>query len=150
MADFLSDFGGSLGDKVLPNGDALNRKIDGQREKFLKGISSTKYGKKEDPTYLHFRFIFDFGDTSEMDPETFLAPSPLFRSATRDSNRNIANIDAAADAANVVLVLTSIQDLSDVFIFVLTGLKYKQNVPKPAEFDNFTVVGYKEDPKAEL
>ena len=100
MADFLSDFGGSLGDKVLPNGDALNRKIDGQREKFLKGISSTKYGKKEDPTYLHFRFIFDFGDTSEMDPETFLAPSPLFRSATRDSNRNIANIDAAADAAN--------------------------------------------------
>jgi hypothetical protein len=55
-----------------------------------------------------------------------------------------------ADAANVVLVLTSIQDLSDVFIFVLAGLKYKQNVPKPAEFDNFTVVGYKEDPKAEL
>ncbi len=102
MADFLSDFGGSLGDKVLPNGDAIKRKIDGQRETFLKGISSTKYGKKEDPTYLHFRFIFDFGDTSEMDPETFLAPSPLFRSATRDSVGNIANIDAAADAANKI------------------------------------------------
>ena len=79
MADFLSDFGSSLGDKVLPNGDALNRKIDFQRDKFLKGISSTKHGKKEDPTYLHFKFIFDFGDTSLIDPETFLAPSPLFR-----------------------------------------------------------------------
>lgn len=79
MADFLSDFGGSLGDKVLPNGDALKRKVDAQRETWLKGISSTKYGKKEDPTYLHFRFIFDFASTAIIDPETFLAPSPLFR-----------------------------------------------------------------------
>jgi len=102
MADFLSDFGGSLGDKVLPNGDALNRKIDGKRETFLKGISSTKHGKKEDPTYLHFRFIFDFGDTSEMDPETFLAPSPLFRSATRDSVGNVVNIDAIQDATEAI------------------------------------------------
>lgn len=84
MADFLSDFGGSLGDKVLPNGDALKRKIDSKRETWLKGISSTKYGKKEDPTYLHFRFIFDFGEGSEMDPETFLAPSPLFKSVVKD------------------------------------------------------------------
>ena len=79
MADFLSDFGGSLGDKVLPNGDALKRKVDSQRENWLRGISSTKYGKKEDPTYLHFRFIFDFAATAVIDPETFLAPSPLFR-----------------------------------------------------------------------
>lgn len=79
MADFLSDFSSRLGDKVLPNGDALNRKIDFQRDKFLKGISSTKHGKKEDPTYLHFKFIFDFGNTSLIDPETFLPPSPLFR-----------------------------------------------------------------------
>jgi len=50
----------------------------------------------------------------------------------------------------VVLVLTSIQDLADVFILVLAGLKYKQKVPKPAEFDNLTVVGYKELPNAEL
>jgi hypothetical protein len=55
-----------------------------------------------------------------------------------------------ADAAKVVLVLTSIQDLSDVLIFMLAGLKYRLKVPNPAEFDNLTVVGYKEDPKAEL
>lgn len=79
MADFISDFGAGLKGNVLPNGDALNRKIDSQREKFLKGISSTKHGKKEDPTYLHFKFIFDFGNTSLIDQETFLAPSPLFR-----------------------------------------------------------------------
>jgi hypothetical protein len=29
-------------------------------------------------------------------------------------------------------------------------LKYKLKVPKPAEFDNLTVVGNKDDPKAEL
>ena len=58
MADFISDFGSNLKGSVIPNGDALNRKIDFQREKFLKGISSTKHGKKEDPTYLHFKFIF--------------------------------------------------------------------------------------------
>ncbi|NBU96747.1 MAG: hypothetical protein EBS19_00815 [Spirochaetia bacterium] len=93
MADFLSDFGGSLKDKVLPNGDALKRKIDGQRETWLKGISSTKHGKKEDPTYLHFRFIFDFGDTTFLDPETFLPPSPLFRPMDKaKSNQAINNL----------------------------------------------------------
>lgn len=80
MADFISDFGRALGDKVLPNGDILNRKIDFQREKFLKGVSTTKHGKKEDPTYLYFKFIFDFGISNAIDPQTFLAPSPLFRS----------------------------------------------------------------------
>jgi hypothetical protein len=82
MADFISDFGSGLGERVIPNGDTLNRKIDFQREKFLKGISSTKHGKKEDPTYLHFKFIFDFGLSSLIDETTFLAPSPLFRSDT--------------------------------------------------------------------
>jgi hypothetical protein len=91
MADFLSDFSSNLGGKVLPNGDALNRKIDFQRDKFLKGISSTKHGKKEDPTYLHFKFIFDFGNNSLMDPETFLAPSPLFRSYDDRSYNDIVN-----------------------------------------------------------
>jgi hypothetical protein len=33
---------------------------------------------------------------------------------------------------------------------MLAGLKYKLKVPKPAEFDNLTVVGNKDDPKAEL
>ena len=70
MADF-----GNFGDGVK---DSLNRKIDYQREKFLKGISTSRHGKKEDPTYLHFRFIFDEGISSRIDPETFLAPSPLF------------------------------------------------------------------------
>ena len=72
MADFFDKFG----DEVKKS---LNRKIDYQREKFLKGISTSKHGKKEDPTYLHFRFIFDEGITDAIDPETFLAPSPLFR-----------------------------------------------------------------------
>jgi len=71
MADF-----GNFGDEVKKS---LNRKIDYQREKFLKGISTSRHGKKEDPTYLHFRFIFDEGISSRIDPETFLAPSPLFR-----------------------------------------------------------------------
>jgi hypothetical protein len=53
-------------------------------------------------------------------------------------------------AANVVLVLTSIQDLSEVVILVLAGLKYKQKVPKPAEFDSLTVVGNNEEPNEEL
>jgi hypothetical protein len=80
MADFASEFkSGPLGSKITPNGDALKRKIDSTRDTFLKGISSTKHGKKEDPTYLHFKFIFDFGNTTFIDPETFLAPSPLFR-----------------------------------------------------------------------
>ena len=72
MADFFDKFG----DEVKKS---LNRKIDYQREKFLKGISTSKHGKKEDPTYLHFRFIFDEGITDVIDPETFLAPSPLFK-----------------------------------------------------------------------
>jgi hypothetical protein len=95
MADFLSDFGGSLGDKVLPNGKALKRKIDSKRETWLKGISSTKYGKKEDPTYLHFRFIFDFAESSEMDPETFLAPSPLFKSASAEGTESASSLASA-------------------------------------------------------
>ena len=84
MADFASNLGSGLKNNLVPNGGILNRKIDFQREKFLKGISTTKHGKKEDPTYIYFKFIFDFGDTSIMDPETFLAPSPLFRSYKQD------------------------------------------------------------------
>jgi hypothetical protein len=72
MADFRDLVGGEIK-------KSLNRKIDYQREKFLKGISTSKHGKKEDPTYLHFRFIFDEGNSNKIDPETFLAVSPLFR-----------------------------------------------------------------------
>jgi len=101
MADYFdgSGFGSSLGNKVLPDGDALKRKVDSQRETWLRGISSTKFGKKEDPTYLHFRFIFDFGENSIMDPETFLAPSPLFRSVPNDNDQ------IQRDAENTVVGL---------------------------------------------
>jgi hypothetical protein len=94
MADFISDFGGGLGNRLIPTGDALQRKIDFQRDKFLKGISTTKHGKKEDPTYLYFKFIFDFGDTSSLDEEgTFLPISPLFR---RSSDGSLTESDYEA------------------------------------------------------
>lgn len=72
MADFSDIVGGEIK-------KSLNRKIDYQREKFLKGVTTSKHGKKEDPTYLHFRFIFDKGISGSIDPETFLAISPLFK-----------------------------------------------------------------------
>ncbi len=113
MANFLSDLkSGPLGSKLIPDGDALKRKVDGQRETFLKGVSTTKHGKKEDPTYLHFRFIFDFGETSIMDPETFLAPSPLFRPTERTANDDEINSFARAsgvaeqDLPNYIRALT--------------------------------------------
>ena len=85
MADFSSDFTSNLGGNVIPNESSLDRKIDFQREKFLKGVSTTRHGKKEDPTYLYFKFIFDFAVSGEIDPETFLAPSPLFRPVSAES-----------------------------------------------------------------
>jgi len=107
MADYFSGFGSSLGDKVLPTGDALKRKVDGQRENWLRGISTTKHGKKEDPTYLHFRFIFDFGDTSLIDPETFLPPSPLFRAVSSDNPlaeaQSLNNLDPNAPTPSQII-----------------------------------------------
>jgi hypothetical protein len=93
MADYFNGDESKLGNKVLPNGDSLKRKIDSSRDTFLKGIRSTKHGKKEDPTYLHFKFIFDFGNTSLIDPETFLAPSPLFRpmNKTAQTDKDLVN-----------------------------------------------------------
>ena len=102
MANFASDFGKDLKGKVIPNkDDLLDRKIDFQRDTFLKGISSTKYGKKEDPTYLHFKFIFDFGNTAYMDPETFLAPSPLFRSLDKAASEgDLVNLSGEIKGIN--------------------------------------------------
>ncbi len=113
MADFISDFGSGLAGNVLPTGDILNRKIDFQREKFLKGISSTKHGKKEDPTYIYFKFMFDFGNNSLIDEETFLAPSPLFRSY---SANGVGNINAAAGdlEARTLEALRSGKNPSDI------------------------------------
>ena len=76
----MSDFSSGIKSNLNVNKKSLlNRKIDFSREKFIKGISSTKFGQKEDPTYLHFKFIFDLGISGTIDPETFLAPSPLFK-----------------------------------------------------------------------
>ena len=51
--------------------------VDKNRVAFLKGLSSTMSGQKEDPTYTGFRIMFDFGLNGMVDPETFLPISPL-------------------------------------------------------------------------
>ena len=79
MANFASELGTGLKNRLVPDETSLDRKIDFQREKFLKGLRSTRSGKKEDPTYISFRFIFDFGNTGLLEEETFLPISPLFR-----------------------------------------------------------------------
>jgi len=128
MADFISDFGSGLAGNVLPTGDILNRKIDFQREKFLKGISSTKHGKKEDPTYIYFKFMFDFGNNSLIDEETFLAPSPLFRSYSKSGSSNI-NRD--------------IQDLEARTLDALRSGRNPADVPGiSSDIENFTNSGF--------
>ena len=52
MSDFASDFGSGLKNDLVPGKGALNRKVDNNREKFIKGISNTKFGKKEG-CYFH-------------------------------------------------------------------------------------------------
>jgi len=79
MANFGSELGSGLKNRLVPDESALDRKIDFQREKFLKGLKTTRSGKKEDPTYISFRFIFDFGNSSLLEEETFLPISPLFK-----------------------------------------------------------------------
>ena len=90
----MSDFSDGLKSDLKLDKNILNRKIDFSREKFVKGISSTKFGQKEDPTYLHFKFIFDLGLSGIIDPETFLAPSPLFKSKDGATNANVADFIA--------------------------------------------------------
>ena len=51
---------------------------DKQRSLFLKGFKLSKQGQYEDPTYLGFKIVIDFG-TLPINPEDGLAPSPLFR-----------------------------------------------------------------------
>ena len=87
MGEFLSGLGSGLKSNFTPTKGALSRKVDAQRNQFLKGVSNSRHGKKEDPTYLHFKFIFDFAISSQMDPETFLAPSPLFRDSDPDDEK---------------------------------------------------------------
>jgi len=51
---------------------------DKNRTLFLKGFKLSDQGKNEDPTYLGFKFVFDFG-VLPIDPEWGWAPSPLLR-----------------------------------------------------------------------
>jgi hypothetical protein len=51
---------------------------DKQRSLFLKGFKLSKQGNYEDPTYLGFKVIFDFG-TLPINAEDGLPPSPLFK-----------------------------------------------------------------------
>jgi hypothetical protein len=51
---------------------------DKQRSLFLKGFRLSKQGNYEDPTYLGFKIIFDFG-TLPISAEDGLPPSPLFK-----------------------------------------------------------------------
>ena len=89
MANFASELGTGLKNRLVPDETSLDRKIDFQREKFLKGLRSTRSGKKEDPTYISFRFIFDFGNTGLLEEETFLPISPLFRKKRSKTNNKV-------------------------------------------------------------
>lgn len=51
---------------------------DKNRTLFLKGFKLSDQGKNEDPTYLGFKFVFDFG-ALPVDPDYGWAPSPLLR-----------------------------------------------------------------------
>ena len=51
---------------------------DRNRSLFLKGFNLSRSGENEDPTYLGFKFVFDFG-ALPVSPETGWAPSPLLR-----------------------------------------------------------------------
>jgi hypothetical protein len=51
---------------------------DRNRSLFLKGFNLSRSGANEDPTYLGFKFVFDFG-ALPVNPETGWAPSPLLR-----------------------------------------------------------------------
>jgi hypothetical protein len=71
MSDFLSS-AKDLGSQAIRNN------IDKSRNLFLKGLKTTSAGQKEDPTYLGFRLMFDYGYGGRVDPETYLPISPLF------------------------------------------------------------------------
>ncbi len=54
---------------------------DKQRSLFLKGFKLSKQGQYEDPTYLGFKIVVDFG-TLPINPEDGLPPSPLFKTTS--------------------------------------------------------------------
>ncbi len=62
---------------------------DKERSLFLKGFKLSKQGQYEDPTYLGFKIVIDFGNLP-INGEDGLPPSPLFRetSYTNDKGNN--------------------------------------------------------------
>jgi hypothetical protein len=54
---------------------------DKQRSLFLKGFKLSKQGQYEDPTYLGFKIVVDFG-TLPINSEDGLPPSPLFKATS--------------------------------------------------------------------
>ena len=64
---------------------------DQQRSLFLKGFKLSDQGKFEDPTYLGFKIVIDFG-TLPVDPEFGQPPSPLFRTGNYELDGGIGSI----------------------------------------------------------
>ena len=59
---------------------------DKQRSLFLKGFKLSKQGQYEDPTYLGFKIVIDFGNLP-INPEDGLPPSPLFRERSYENGK---------------------------------------------------------------
>ncbi len=62
---------------------------DKNRNLFLKGFQLSESGKNEDPTYLGFKIVFDFG-VLPISPEYGWAPSPLLKAGNYTLNNTAA------------------------------------------------------------
>lgn len=67
------------------------RATDKDRSTFLKGLNLSRSGKNEDPTYLGFKFLFDFG-ALPVNLEYGWAPSPLLRVNNYTSSDGASNM----------------------------------------------------------
>lgn len=83
---------------------------DKNRSIFLKGFNLSRSGENEDPTYLGFKFVFDFG-ALPVNLEYGWAPSPLLRVPNYTSVNGAANMPSnmfgqpqytAANPTNVI------------------------------------------------
>ena len=59
---------------------------DKERSLFLKGFKLSKQGQYEDPTYLGFKIVIDFGNLP-INGEDGLPPSPLFRETSYNNDK---------------------------------------------------------------
>ena len=67
------------------------RATDKNRSLFLKGFNLSRSGENEDPTYLGFKFVFDFG-ALPVNLEYGWAPSPLLRVPNYTTTDGAANM----------------------------------------------------------